>query len=176
MDSTVLSIASASRSVYRYLNDTTHLLGIGNTKSTSPLPIANPYDVDVPDLIGYVPVTYLYAVIDNPNGDIITSDSRYNRILDAPNTFNLIANNCTQVYLECFINHSNLPSSLISYSAVGIYTGCIIDPLYVDSLSTDSFIPKERIVSSYLDTIQQFSYVTRKKGVTHKVQIVRGFS
>ena len=73
MDNTILSLAGVGRQVFLYINSGTHLLGIGQTQSANLLPSPNPFTPDVPELVGYVKVKRVNAVIESNNGSIITS-------------------------------------------------------------------------------------------------------
>lgn len=173
MENTILSFAGASRQVFLYINTGVHLLGIGQTQSANLLPSPNPFAPDVPDLIGYVKVKRIEAVLESNNGSIITSKGVKYATIDSSNTENIVSNFCNTIYLETFIDHFSLPPDLLNYSAVGIYTDCLIDDVFNSTLNDNSFIPKNKVTKGYLDIVQNFPSVTKMEGVIHRVQIIK---
>jgi hypothetical protein len=129
-------------------------------------PLPSIFLTNLPNQLGYVPITRRVPVIQKGDGDIAVSlDEAWQTLpLDADA---IQQQNCHHVLIEARIFHNTLPSSITSYRAAGLYLRTTLT-----GLTTFATTPE---VDGYLDLIQQFGVIEVAENAIHVLRIIRQF-
>ncbi len=127
----------------------------------------------LPDLIGFVPVSRVAAVVPNEDGNLIIDGTERYFELDSVDPYEIATAGATKLYIEAQIDGDALPSLVYDYRCAGLFQDCSCTvPIY----NSTQFIERSAVKRAYLDTIVTFEPVLRENNVVHTLKFIRDFN
>ena len=166
---TGITAGGTARQVLNYLNIPNPCLALGGDAPWLYPEVPPPVDltmVQLPDPLGYIPITRRIPVVVSSTGTIATAVNERWSAVSPGDFYTLRAANCRHVLIEAAITHNQLPVSLSKYQTVGLWLDCAapVTAAYTAGSPT-----------GYLDLVQHLGELPKTADVVHIVQMIREF-
>lgn len=166
---TGITAGGTARQIINWLNIPNPCLSLGGDAPWLYPEVPPPVDLtmlQLPDPLGYIPITRRIPVIADALGTIATAANERWSAVSPVDFTTLRAANCRHVLIEAAITHNQLPVTLTQYQTVGLW------------LDNTAAVPNTYTAGNptgYLDLVQYLGVLPRTPDVVHVVQMIREF-